>query len=103
MLDPATLAKASRLLCAVDRRSPLFRFEINESVGVVRAVFQLPIYCEARLEDDVPAAIQALVEEWTTLLPFMDRIVDGGEDADTVADDAKKAFAELDTDMGLRH
>lgn len=92
--DGERLDGASTLIRLV-RDSPLFRFEIAEETGIVRAVFQLPIASEPRFEDDVRAAIDALGEEWSTLLPFLERI-HRGEDSEVVAIEAVAAFKALD-------
>ncbi len=76
----------------------MFRFEINENLSVVRAVFQLSINIDNRFEDDIPAAIRRLVEEWATFVPFVNRVLDG-EDAARVSAEATKAFATFDAEM----
>jgi len=86
------------LIHAVHRNGSMFRFEINENLSVVRAVFQLPINIDNRFEDDIPAAIRRLVEEWATFVPFVNRVLDG-EDAARVSTEATQTFAALDTEM----
>ena len=94
LLDPA-MTEADAVIRAIPCDAPhLFRFELNEESGILRAVFQLPIFAEARLEDDIPAAIRALVEEWSLLVPFIDRIV-AGERADALLEDVEGVVQRL--------
>lgn len=88
------------LIHALQRNGSMFRFEINESLGVVRAVFQLPIYIENRHEDDIPAAIRCLVAEWESFVPFVSRVLDG-EAVEQVSTEAKQAFAERDAETNV--
>lgn len=89
-LEDLVLDDVAHLLRSIDCSTPsLFRFELNEETRVVRAVFQLPIASETRLEDDIPAAVQTLVEEWSLLVPFIDRIVAGER---VLFEEAKAAF-----------
>lgn len=83
------------LIRALPRRGQMFRFEINEYLGVVRAIFQLPIHIENRFPDDINAAIQRLVEEWEIFVPFVNRVLDG-DGVEQVSTEAKQAFAAFD-------
>jgi len=87
-----------KLIHAVQRNGPMFRFEINEHLGVVRAVYQLPIHIENRFQDDINAAFQRLVREWEIFVPFVSRVLDG-EDVEQVSTEAKQAFAACDAEM----
>lgn len=96
ILEPRQLDEAAYLIRRIgQRRWAAFRFDWRDDAGLVRGVVQLPIANEPRWEEDVPAAIYTLVEEWGTLLPFLRRIV-AGEAAEGMIDEAKKAFADID-------
>lgn len=97
--DASSMNEVAELIRMVARNGALFRVELNEETGVVRGVVQLPIADEPRLEDDVPAAISTLTDEWGTLLPFLDRL-GAGETAEAVGADARAAFAALDERKG---
>lgn len=86
------------LVRAIPHRGQMFRFEVNEYLGVARAVFQLPVSIENRFPDDINAAIQRLVEEWEIFVPFVNRVLDG-EDVACVSTEATQTFAALDTEM----
>ncbi len=89
-VEGAAINHVHELIHAVQRNGPMFRFEVK-CQGVVRAVFQMPICIENRFEDDIPAAIQRLVEEWTILVPFITRVLNG-EDVEPVTVEAKRSF-----------
>ena len=99
-LPKESLNEVALLLRLVERHDALFRFELHDERRRLRAVFQLPIADEPRLEDDIPAAELSLRQEWGTLLPFLDRVVDGRDGAEVVAADALQAFRELDEKNG---
>ncbi len=96
VLSAKQLDEAAYLIrCIGRRRSPFFSFEYRNDVGLVRGVVQLPIANEPRWEDDVPAAIYTLEEEWGTFLPFLRRIA-LGESAEAMVAEVKQAFAAID-------
>jgi hypothetical protein len=95
VFDGKRLDGVSMLIRLAGRQSSMFRFEIADETGIVRAVFQLPIASEPRIKDDVHAAVHELADQWGRLLPFLDRI-HGGEDVEKVAADALAAFKAAD-------
>jgi hypothetical protein len=81
------------------RETAQFRFEANEQTQVVRAVLQIPID-DVVSPIDIQKAAQTFVDEWATLLPFLDRIALKREKAEAVVNDALEAFEWLDESYG---
>jgi hypothetical protein len=97
--DASSMNEMAELIRMVGRNGALFRVELNDGTGIVRGVIQLPIADQPRLEDDVPAVISKLTDEWGTLLPFLDRI-GADETAEAVGAEARAAFDALDERKG---
>jgi hypothetical protein len=69
----------------------LFHYEVHEVWGVIRAEYRLPIYTELMGQEDVDDAVMMLYLEWSTVRPFIQRVLDG-EDVESVAAEAIPAM-----------
>jgi hypothetical protein len=94
--SPESAANVDRLLRIVgDGKSPiLFRYEVHESNGIIRAVYRLPLFTDFFGEEDVEDAVWTMYQEWTTISPFIQRVIDG-ESVDLVARDAVPAMEKM--------
>src|SRR5258708_2413296 len=72
----------------------LFRYEVHDFTGVIRAAYRLPIYTDFFGQQDVDEAVWLLYREWTTIKTFIQRVLDG-EDADAVAAVAASTMEEM--------
>jgi hypothetical protein len=69
----------------VDFSTPLFRVQLHEELAVVRGVLRLPIFSEARWEDDARAVVASFTRAWPLAESFIRRAAGSEELAAIIA------------------